>query len=208
MFVGYTVSAVVVIPFDRIKALMQVSESSRRQGAVGLARTVVATQGIHGLFRGLTAHMLIAPYTVFYYSLYDEILVRGRESSATPSIPDGDPLVPLGAAICARSMETTIRMPLEVLRTMMHTSDAGSSFAGTVRTFLHQSPTAWFRGLWPTLLRDVPFSAIYWCSYEYAKSRVQFVERLVEAESLRTLLQSFICGAGAGTLAAILTTPV
>ena len=38
MLVGYTAGAFVVLPFDRIKSLMQVSEASRRQGAMGLAR--------------------------------------------------------------------------------------------------------------------------------------------------------------------------
>ena len=43
--VGYTCGAVVVLPFDRIKSLMQVSESARKQGAVRLARSVYAANG-------------------------------------------------------------------------------------------------------------------------------------------------------------------
>ena len=45
MLVGYTAGAVVVLPFDRIKSLMQVSDASRQQGATGVARTIIASQG-------------------------------------------------------------------------------------------------------------------------------------------------------------------
>ena len=55
MLVGYTAGAVVVLPFDRIKSLMQVSDASRQQGATGVARTIIASQGIRGLYKGLSA---------------------------------------------------------------------------------------------------------------------------------------------------------
>ena len=207
-FVGYTAGAFVVAPFDRIKSLMQVSEASRRQGGLTLARSVYATQGISGLYKGFSAHMLIAPYTILYYSVYDELLVAGRSATAETSGPDGHPLVALGAALVARTLETSIRMPNEVLRTMMQTSGANSTFGGAVRTLLSQPKTTWFRGMVPTLLRDVPFSGIYWCAYEYAKTRVQLPESLVHNSSLRTLLQSFAAGGAAGIFAAVLTTPV
>jgi len=152
--------------------------------------------------------MLVAPYSIFYYSVYDELLVRGRAVSTTRSHPHGHPLVPLGAAVCGRTLETSIRMPVEVLRTMMQTSGAAVTMSGALRTLASQPPSTWFRGMVPTLLRDVPFSAIYWCGYEYGKSRVQIPERLVPNGSVRTLLQSFICGAGAGIVAGVLTTPV
>merc|ERR1712087_652011 len=90
----------------------------------------------------------------------------------------------------------------------MQTSDARTTLYSTVRTLFGQPPARWFRGTVPTLLRDVPFSAIYWCGYEYSKTCVHISERLVQQDSLRTLLQSFICGAGAGAGAALLTTPV
>eukprot|EP00316_Scyphosphaera_apsteinii_P026093 CAMPEP_0119306616 /NCGR_PEP_ID=MMETSP1333-20130426/7325_1 /TAXON_ID=418940 /ORGANISM="Scyphosphaera apsteinii, Strain RCC1455" /LENGTH=122 /DNA_ID=CAMNT_0007309957 /DNA_START=237 /DNA_END=602 /DNA_ORIENTATION=+ len=90
----------------------------------------------------------------------------------------------------------------------MQTSDVGSTLGSTVRMLLRQPPTMWFRGTVPTLLRDVPFSAIYWCGYEYAKSRVCISDQVLVSDNLRTLLQSFICGAGAGIVAAVLTTPV
>ena len=150
-FVGYSCGAVVVLPFDRVKSLLQVSPVARVQGALPLAREIWATQGIQGLYKGGGPHMLIAPYTVLYYSMYDELRCRGVVATEGESGPGGHALVPLGAAICARTVETSIRMPLELLRTMMQTSGPNVTLGGCTRALLQQGPGAWFRGMVPTL---------------------------------------------------------
>lgn len=68
-----------------------------------------------------------------------------------------------------------------------------------------------FRGWAPTLLRDVPFSALYWCVYETFKGRllarrpVGQVDR--HAESLLSGPEAFASGCGAGLIAAVATMP-
>jgi len=205
--VGYTAGAAVVLPFDRVKSLMQVSEDAWRRGAWATARHLFATSGVAGLYKGGGPHMLIAPYTVFYYVLYDELLTRGRAATSVDG-SSGHSLVPLGAAMCARTVETAIRMPLELVRTMMQTSDASVTLAACLRTQFRQPPHSWFRGTTPTLLRDVPFSAVYWLGYESLKSRVQLPEAWVPNGSVRTAVESFGCGAASGILAAVLIAPL
>ena len=216
--VGYSCGAVVVLPFDRVKSLLQVSTSSRQMGAVGLARHILATQGLRGLYKGTGPHMLIAPYTVLYYSMYDELLGRGRAltecssgSGGAPCVGGGHPLVPLAAACVARSAETTVRMPFELLRTIMQTSKGDDvTLASAARAQLRQPVGQWFRGMTPTLLRDVPFSALYWCGYEYAKTKIRMPEAVGAATSpgVAHAVQSFCSGATAGLLAAILVAPL
>ena len=207
--IGYTAGAVVVLPFDRIKSLMQVSTTSRQQGAVGLARSLVRSHGLAGLYQGGTAHMLIAPYTVFYYSLYDELLSRGRKETSRTHGASGHPLLPLGAAVVARTIETTARQPLELVRTIMQTSkDASETMPNVLRTLRRQPVGAWFRGLMPTLLRDVPFSATYWFLYETLKQRVVLSEAQLHSTTARTFVQSLVCGAGAGMAAALVCAPL
>ena len=214
--VGYSCGAVVVLPFDRVKSLLQVSTSSRQMGALGLARNILATQGIRGLYKGAGPHMLIAPYTVLYYSMYDELLGRGRaltecssSSGGNPCVGGGHPLVPLGAACVARTAETTVRMPFELLRTIMQTSKGDDvTLASCVRALLRQPPSSWFRGIAPTLMRDVPFSAIYWCGYEQAKGSLRLPPGVVRDDGVRHACESFLSGAAAGLFAAIVVAPL
>lgn len=122
-----------MLPFDRVKSLLQVSEAARRQGALAVTRHVISLHGFSGLYQGGMAHMLIAcvrcmraqinghsadhvrahrPYTVFYYSLYDELLSHGKVATSAHG-PGGHPLLPLLAATAARTVETAARQPLE-----------------------------------------------------------------------------------------------
>ena len=66
-----------------------------------------------------------------------------------------------------------------------------------------------WRGLVPTLLRDVPFSGIYWTTYELIKPRVTSVllSRAERQPNESTFAPAFVSGATAGMLAALLTQP-
>mmetsp|Transcript_94572 Transcript_94572/g.300127 ORF Transcript_94572/g.300127 Transcript_94572/m.300127 type:complete len:307 (+) Transcript_94572:89-1009(+) len=196
--VGYTMGAVVVLPFDRLKTLMQVAaQEGRHVTALRLTRSVVAEQGLRGLYQGTGPHMLIAPYTMFYYSVYSQALAWGQ----------GHPLAPLGAAMFARGIETTLRMPLELIRTQMQAAEGSATLASCVRAQWRQPLSAWFRGWVPTLLRDVPFSGIYWFSYEHFMLRVSVPEEWVPVPGLRKFVQAYCSGAAAGMVAALATTP-
>ncbi|KAK5577616.1 hypothetical protein RB653_002559 [Dictyostelium firmibasis] len=71
-----------------------------------------------------------------------------------------------------------------------------------------------FKGLWrglgPTLVRDVPFSAIYWAGYEVVKNKLMKsqVDPNFTRNSKSPFFINFISGATSGTLAAVLTTPI
>mmetsp|Transcript_10711 Transcript_10711/g.35541 ORF Transcript_10711/g.35541 Transcript_10711/m.35541 type:complete len:311 (+) Transcript_10711:152-1084(+) len=204
VLIGYTMGAVVVLPFDRVKSLMQVDEVARKHGALGLAARILRTEGVRGLYRGGGVHMMIAPYTTFYYLLYDGIQARGRALTASPASPDGHHLVPLVAAIAARSVEVSLRMPLELVRTRMQASAAQLSLADCVAALKAQPLWGWFRGLVPTLGRDVPFSALYWWSYEACTRRLSAAPALKGS----TLATAFVSGALSGIFAALLVTPI
>ena len=62
---------------------------------------------------------------------------------------------------------------------------------------------ALWRGLPPTLWRDVPFSALYWMGYEQLKQRLEATQSNVMSD----LQITFVAGALSGMIAAGLTTP-
>lgn len=200
--VGYVLGGFVVLPFDRIKTLLQVAaKDGRRESATSLLKRVVQTQGYRGLYQGSGPHFMIAPFTMFYYTIYGEFLALGK----------GHPLDPLWAAMCARTIETTLRMPLDMVRTQMQAAEGKLGIWSCVKDQFGKPPSVWFRswlrGYAPTLLRDVPFSACYWLGYETYKKRLTVSEQLVASPGLRTFIQAYCCGALAGACAAVVTTP-
>jgi len=194
---GYVAGSIVVVPFDRVKTLMQATPGERPR-AVDVARGVLAREGMRGIYRGLDAQLLIAPYTVLYYSTYDELR----------QFQGGGRYAPLSAAIGARTLEVTLRQPLELLRTQLQATKGSLTIGAILEEQRHRPLQDWMRGYFPTLLRDVPFSAAYWFLYEEAKRQIIVPETLASNCGLRTLLHSFVCGGLAGMLSALVTTPV
>jgi solute carrier family 25 protein 39/40 len=72
-----------------------------------------------------------------------------------------------------------------------------TSLQALVRT---QGARSLWRGLGPTLWRDVPFSGIYWSNYEGTK-------KVLERRGMSGASVAFISGAFSGTAAALITSP-
>lgn len=62
-----------------------------------------------------------------------------------------------------------------------------------------------WRGLSPTLWRDIPFSAVYWHFYETFKSSI--IAAYPPKTSGNDFKVALVAGAGAGSIAAVVTTP-
>ena len=115
---------------------------------------------------------------------------------------------PLLAGVIARSAITTIASPLELIRTNLQSTPLSPSNPHTLRSVLASfrllAQTKGFRSLWrglgPTLWRDVPFSGFYWASYETWK-------RTFSRYGHEGTWVAFISGAISGTSAALITSP-
>ena len=84
-------------------------------------------------------------------------------------VPDWS--TPLLAGPIARTTTVMLSAPLELVRTRVQARAAGKAGSDTIRgvwnDVLRTEGTAGlFRGVWPTLWRDVPFSMAYWFMYE------------------------------------------
>ena len=115
---------------------------------------------------------------------------------------------PLLAGVIARSAITTIASPLELIRTNLQSTPLSPNNPHTLRSVLSSfrllAQTNGFRSLWrglgPTLWRDVPFSGFYWASYETWK-------RTFSRYGHEGTWVAFISGAISGTSAALITSP-
>ncbi len=180
-------------------------------GALSVMRSIVRTDGFLALWDGLSPTLLMAvPNTVVYMILYDEM-----SHSILPNYGFGK-YSPAVAGALARIAAGTMVAPLELVRTQMQASskDASRGVVSKIGQIVReQGVRALWRGLEPTLWRDVPFSAIYWLGYEKIAQRLEgsnIFSSLYDNESVSVKSQfatSFVAGAGAGAFAAYLTTP-
>jgi len=117
-------------------------------------------------------------------------------------------LFPLAAGILARSAITSTMSPLELIRTNLQSTPLSPNQPHTLRSVLlsiqnvvHRNGVfSLWRGLGPSLWRDVPFSGVYWASYEAWKG---FHAR----RGREGAFVAFLSGASSGILAALVTSP-
>jgi len=163
---------------------------------------IARQEGAGSLWSGLSPTLVLAvPRAVCYIPMYERLkrVILGQlEASSSCSAPPS--WVPLVAGGAARLVAVTVVSPLELVRTKVQSQQL--SWA-EVRASLRQLVTSQgVRGLWSgytaTLLRDVPFSALYWPLYEAARQRLTLDS---------SLAVNFVSGAVAGSVASAVTLP-
>ncbi|KAI4877937.1 hypothetical protein NFI96_012367 [Prochilodus magdalenae] len=158
-------------------------------------------EGVRSLWSGLPPTLVMAvPATVIYFTCYDQLrdFLRygmGYQGNHVPLIAGG--LARLGAV--------TVISPLELVRTKMQSRQLSySELRVCIRSAVAQN--GWlslWRGWGPTVLRDVPFSALYWFNYELVKDELCDRYRVPQA----SFAISFTAGAVSGAIAAVMTLP-
>lgn len=164
------------------------------------------TEGILSLWSGLAPTLLLAlPATIAYFVTYEQLRVKLKDLFS-PSLHEQPFWIPLISGSVARIGAVTLVSPLELVRTKMQ-SEKMSYFEmkQALRSLIqYHGFTGLWKGLMPTLLRDVPFSAIYWVSYEQLKA--SYIRRHQYSKQ-PSLVHNFLFGSLAGSVAALVTTP-
>ncbi|XP_036445078.1 solute carrier family 25 member 39 isoform X1 [Colossoma macropomum] len=158
-------------------------------------------EGLRSLWSGLPPTLVMAvPATVIYFTCYDQLrdfLRYGMGYQGTH--------VPLIAGGLARLGAVTVISPLELVRTKMQSRQLSySELRVCIRSAVTQN--GWlslWRGWGPTVLRDVPFSALYWFNYELVKA--ELCDRYSGPQA--SFAVSFTAGAVSGAIAAVMTLP-
>ncbi|KAI0757057.1 mitochondrial carrier [Daedaleopsis nitida] len=180
-----------------------VYKTERVNGFYDAVKHVWRAEGISGLWKGAGTSLLIGvPSSTCYMLTYDHLL----RVTLPPLLPSS--LVPLSAGILARTALTSLMSPLELVRTNLQSTPPSPDHPHTLRSVLSAirslaQSKGWhylWRGLGPTLWRDVPFSGLYWAGYETCKRRLGRLG--YEGAGV-----AFVSGAVSGTTAALLTSP-
>ncbi|KAH8243621.1 hypothetical protein KR032_009021 [Drosophila birchii] len=175
-------------------------------------------EGPAALWSGLGPTLVSAlPSTIIYFVAYEQfkanylqfyerhfksrmqqaqVLVIRNPGEALP------PVVPMMSGVTARICAVTVVSPIELVRTKMQAKR--QTYAQIIQFVKNvialQGIWGLWRGLRPTILRDVPFSGIYWPIYEYLKLNLG-------NHTQPSFGRSFFAGVLAGSVAALVTTP-
>ncbi|GAA6033102.1 hypothetical protein JCM8097_002945 [Rhodosporidiobolus ruineniae] len=208
--------------------------SAPRSGFIPTVLHIARTEGPSALWRGTAPALAMSvPGQVVYMLGYDwgrrEAFARApqwaRKGGKEGGAGRGElragyvTAVPLLAGAASRTLVAALLSPFELVRTQLQAQTSSSRVP--LRRLVNELEwrNAW-RGLGPTLWRDVPFSGVYWAGYEGFKRALTGGRGMGEAaaaggaeETLASRLGlgefgvAFVSGAGSGMLAATLTNP-
>lgn len=207
--------AFMVYPIDLVKTRMQ----NQRAASVGQLLyknsfdcfgKVFRNEGLRGLYSGVLPQLIgVAPEKAIKLTVND--LVRGKFTDAkTNEIKVWQELLAGGSAGAAQVVFTN---PLEIVKIRLQVQGEAIRAAAQEGEQLTKRTAVWivrnlgltglYKGVSACLLRDVPFSAIYFPTYNHLK-RDMFGESPTKKLGIVQLLTA---GAIAGMPAAYLTTP-
>lgn len=217
--VGALLTSLFVTPFDVVKTRLQM-QTRGNAPLLGTRHAIVhiaSHEGAASLWRGLQPTLAMAlPATVLYYSMYEHL----RDSIELSDLCR--PYAPLLAGASARMLASFVTAPLELIKTNLQAAGSivnGRAVAYTdtlavVRAIVRERGVrGMFLGMGATFYRDVPFSAIYWASFEALKHRMDAPSGSGATgrsglAAAPQVVRDFVSGAAAGTVAAFVTTPI
>lgn len=176
---------------------------------------LIRFEGTQSLWRGLSPTLIHSiPSTVIYFWGYDNLKIfftnyfENSPHISNDSRSNYLSFIPLMSGVSARALATITVSPIELVKTKSQSLNRSVAAMSIVRAELNKGglKSLW-RGAAPTLWRDVPFSAIYWSSYEYIKRQMTSPHSHSHQDSSRLMWTSFVSGASSGMMAAAITHP-
>lgn len=166
-------------------------------GTIDAFVKISRTEGVRSLWSGLSPTLVLAlPVTVIYFVSYEQLRVNFKDHymKRYPTETMTPFWLPLLAGCTARVAAVTIVNPLELIRTKMQSQKLNYFEVGRAMKDLLaiEGVLGLWKGYSTTLFRDVPFSGIYWASYEWIKKYFNVVNPTVSF--------SFMSGAAAGSV--------
>lgn len=201
-------SRCVVHPLDTLRARLMVSSAPVGGGMYGVARSIVATEGVRGLYRGFGISVVMqAPAVATYLTSYDRAKAGLADMSGMSA---KHPAVHLGAGLVAETISAVFWVPMEVIKQRAQVRTCGGAAASSIRVardlLRHEGPRALFKGYGLTVGVFGPYSMIYFVSYERFK---EMWSRHLRVEEMGLPLYAVASSASsAGAIAAATTTPL
>ena len=126
-------------------------------------------------------------------------------SSHCSLLPSGySSVAQLSAAAAAGTIASLVRVPTEVIKTRMQTKQFNGPIMAVSSIVAKEGVGGLYAGYWSFMLRDLPFDAIEFVTYEQAKIAYS---RFIVKRDVNPAEASFL-GALAGSFTGVVTTPL
>lgn len=218
--VGSIVTTVVLNPIGVLKVRTQAGQGRLFE----VSQRVIKEAGVRGFWAGSGLGLVQSiPSTALYMTAYENIKITLSSVAERCNFSDTFLLgaVPAVSGAISRSMVVTFLAPLELVRTRTlagvsetsaNTPDRNGNFIKTMQNIYRTEGgfTAFYRGLGSTIMRDTPFSAIYWMSFETVKARIYgplLADQTGQVTKRSDALVNFLSGSSSGAFAAMITHP-
>jgi solute carrier family 25 carnitine/acylcarnitine transporter 20/29 len=173
-------------PLDLIKVRMQTAAvSTTQQSVMGMFADTFRTQGIRGLYRGVSAP-LIAVTPVFALSFWGYDVGQRLVSWSS-----GDTDLSLGQKCIAGGLSaipcTVLLAPSERIKCLLQTSAPGKykgSFDCAKTVLQSGGIRSLYRGTLLTLMRDIPGSVAWFGMYEFVKKSIMQAQGIHDTKQL------------------------
>ncbi|KYB29088.1 Calcium-binding mitochondrial carrier protein Aralar1-like Protein [Tribolium castaneum] len=175
-------------------------------GTIDAFIKITKNEGIYSLWSGLGPTLVLAlPTTILYFVTYEQLRLRLKNLYNRNNVEGQERKqpywIPLISGATARIFAVSVVSPLELIRTKMQSRKISyAEINESLKLLIKQDGIkGLWKGVFPTLGRDVPFSAIYWMNYETIKGFF--------GSDTPTFGVSFFAGAVSGGIAAFATVP-
>ncbi|KAJ3227128.1 mitochondrial aspartate-glutamate transporter agc1 [Clydaea vesicula] len=209
--VAGALGASAVYPIDLVKTRMQNQRSSKFVGQILYKNSldcfvkVFKNEGVKGFYSGLLPQLVgVAPEKAIKLTMND--LVRSKYKQKDGSIPLYAEIL---AGATAGGSQVVFTNPLEIVKIRLQVQGEAAKVGAAPKQSAMQIVRGLglfglYKGVGACLLRDVPFSAIYFPTYSHLKSSL-----FDEGKDGKKLAgwELLVAGAGAGVPAAYLVTP-
>ena len=112
---------------------------------------------------------------------------------------------PLAASLVVGTIDVVARAPFENVKVALQ--GGGSASSAPFATRAAMGPQTLWRGLGATLVRDLPYTVLFWTSVAALRASVAPADASADDGGGNGMFLNFACGAVAGAFAATLVTP-
>ncbi|KIH94738.1 solute carrier family 25 (mitochondrial dicarboxylate transporter), member 10 [Sporothrix brasiliensis 5110] len=212
-----SLAACVTHPMDLVKVRLQMRHGDMPRTMSGTFAHIVRTEGIRGLYSGLSASLLRQlTYSTTRFGLYEAI--KGRLEEYAAGKPDAGrkkkkAQVSFGALVVAASVAgmaggfagnaadvLNVRMQHDAALPVEKRRGYRNAVHGLVRLAREEGlAKGWFRGVWPNSIRAAAMTASQLASYDSAKRVLLATTPLTDSLAAH-LIASFLAGVAAATV--------